>query len=603
MTESLPKKEKHRKEAPSLFKPSLMSDLQFFNGSSRSIFSQINKTLTSSGAIVLAATLSESSSDIDVIEKRQEIVKHIGQNEQLRRQLKAILKSSRRYEEDFLSIWSHDEKEEIARQIEEETRPLIPALSKYRWYESIAEGLHKGYWLSVKYPVPILLACIGGYQWWNMIFSQYKPLYGRFTPATTLLEEGLQKPPSSISRFSRTLLSTRNLPYHLFFAAVLYSCKNYFPSIANKHLHQSRNFTRFVVTSAQGAISLIHSLESFHTAFQAHLPPDALPHCLVQFSQSRAEYMEFVERLEKFIEGKKNFELFYTLRNNFQKLASIVMTLGEIDAYFSMGMLYHKHKAVRNKNDERITYSFAKLLKNNPVPSLTSEGFWNPIIDTKIVQTSDLSLGGSEARSGIITGPNAGGKSMNLRSLLINIMFAQSYGLASARKLSLAPFSLIIAQLKSIDDTASDKSRFKLEAMSIREMLRKVRMLPEEQFAFVVTDELFTGTEIQPAIDLSMAMGKIIASMPNVIYLLATHYTQLTELERQTNSVFKNYCVTVLKADGSLVYPYKLLRGIGEENVALDIFLEQMKHHDMEDDELYKLLRELRKDHTYLQRV
>ena len=83
--------------------------------------------------------------------------------------------------------------------------------------------------------------------------------------------------------------------------------------------------------------------------------------------------------------------------------------------------------------------------------------------------------------------------------------------------------------------------------------------------------------------------------MKNVIYILATHYKDLTNLKKTTNNAFENYKVTVTKqADGSLVYPFKLTHGIGETNVAFDIFLQQMEKQGLGDEDLKRMISEAR---------
>ena len=229
---------------------------------------------------------------------------------------------------------------------------------------------------------------------------------------------------------------------------------------------------------------------------------------------------------------------------------------------------------------------------------LNAKNFWHPIIPTDRVRPSSLQLGGPDnrARDLVITGPNAGGKSVNLKAIFVNLILAQSCGLACAEELSFTPFKKLIGRFRGVDDITNDKSKFMLEAIEMAGLLKEMMSLKPGEHAFVETDELFTGTEIAPAISLSIELCTQIAQMKNVIYILATHYKQLTDLSMITGGIFTNYKVDVFKDKDSnkLIYPYQLKPGIGSTNVAFDIFLEQLDQQGVDDPTLKSIITKAR---------
>jgi DNA mismatch repair ATPase MutS len=266
---------------------------------------------------------------------------------------------------------------------------------------------------------------------------------------------------------------------------------------------------------------------------------------------------------------------------------------GELDAYTSLAQLYLDQQSKTNSFDEKITVSFADFIDDSTESILHIHNFWHPMIPQERVRPSILELGGThQARDLVITGPNAGGKSVNLKALFANLFLAQTCGLATAESLSFTPFTKLVGRFKGVDDTSSDKSKFMLEAIEMTGLMKQMMDLKPKEHAFVVTDELFTGTEVGPAISLSMELCMQIAKMKNVMYVLATHYKQLTDLSATTGGVFENYKVEVFKDKETqkLMYPYKLTKGIGNTNVAFDIFLEQLEKQGVDDPVLKEII-------------
>jgi DNA mismatch repair ATPase MutS len=191
----------------------------------------------------------------------------------------------------------------------------------------------------------------------------------------------------------------------------------------------------------------------------------------------------------------------------------------------------------------------------------------------------------------LITGPNGGGKSATLKALLNNIVWAQTFGVAFASKFASTYFDLIVNRVSG-DNTAKDSSRFVTEARSVAKFFKDILALNPNQFALIITDEMFSSTETKPAKMLSTEVCERIAQMKNTIYMLATHFKKLSCLEKTTNGIFKNYKVHVRKnpETGKLVYDYKLHPGVGTTNVAFDIFKEQLEKEGACDETILNLI-------------
>ncbi len=291
----------------------------------------------------------------------------------------------------------------------------------------------------------------------------------------------------------------------------------------------------------------------------------------------------------------KVLNLIGLLPETLQDFAKAVQFYGEVDAYAAMAQLYLDTRASVNDIGEPIRTSFAELLEDIDDAQIHAHHMWHPILLQQKVRTVSLSLGEKNAHNMIITGPNAAGKSVAMKALLANVLLAKTFGIACAESFALSPYAKIIARFSSVDDTANNQSKFMAEAFDVVSVLKQADDLQEGEKMLVVTDELFSGTELEPAVLLSTQLCAEIARNKNVNYVLATHYKDLTALKELTGGAFENYKVTASVDDQSVVsYPFTLTQGVGDVNVAFDIFLDQMRKQGVSNPRLEAIIKNAR---------
>ena len=81
-------------------------------------------------------------------------------------------------------------------------------------------------------------------------------------------------------------------------------------------------------------------------------------------------------------------------------------------------------------------------------------------------------------------------------------------------------------------------------------------------------DEIFSSTNPQEGISGAYAIADKLSSYDNSISIITTHYSYLTNLEKTNN--FTNYNIPILKENNSIIYPYKLEKGISTQFIAID---------------------------------
>ena len=156
--------------------------------------------------------------------------------------------------------------------------------------------------------------------------------------------------------------------------------------------------------------------------------------------------------------------------------------------------------------------------------------------------------------------------------------------------MALTLFSSIESYL-NIADTTGKESLFQAEMHRIKKLLKKIKQLSQDEFCFVMLDEIFTGTNPTEAKAGAYAVAKKLSSFDNVTSIFATHFMLMTNLTQDTNDKFENYKVYInKKEDGTINYPYKLEKGIANQTIALDLLSEEGFDDDILND-AYKILK------------
>ena len=251
------------------------------------------------------------------------------------------------------------------------------------------------------------------------------------------------------------------------------------------------------------------------------------------------------------------------------ELAPVFAAAGELDMYVALAKLYN------SREGKDAQYCMVNFVENSATPVIDAQNFWNPFINPDTVVMNNATFDASCPNS-ILTGPNTGGKSTVIKGIMINILMAQTFGIAPSSSLTLTPFAKLNCFMNISDDIATGASLFKSEVMRAKKLLDMVQDLKENEFSFVIIDEVFTGTSPQEGEIAAMRFAKTLGSYTNNTSIIATHYPKMVNLQEETNGMFHNHHVEILRnEDGSLNRTFKLKNGPSFFNVAFDILKEE----------------------------
>ena len=173
----------------------------------------------------------------------------------------------------------------------------------------------------------------------------------------------------------------------------------------------------------------------------------------------------------------------------------------------------------------------------------------------------------------IITGPNASGKTTQLKTTAINIIFTQQFGLGFYESASITPYTHIHSYL-NIPDTSGRDSLFQAEARRCKEILDIIDS-EEESRHFCIFDELFSGTNAEEATSASFGFLKYLQKRENVDFILTTHFVKLCKMVKKAETLkIENYKMDATLDGNNIVFHYKLIKGISKIKAAKLILIQ-----------------------------
>jgi len=234
-------------------------------------------------------------------------------------------------------------------------------------------------------------------------------------------------------------------------------------------------------------------------------------------------------------------------------LRKIAQALSHLDALFGFAQVGYLHGYVRPIfNDQRIVT--IKQGKHPVVAAHVQNHFISN--DTQLCDEKTL---------WIITGPNMGGKSTYLRQVALISIMAQCGSFVPAQSANLPLFDKIFSRIGSGDNVAGGKSTFLVEMEETA--LICTQATPK---SLIIFDEIGRGTSTFDGLAIAQAVIEYIYSMVKARCLFATHYHELTVLQKQFPGIVCYHAASKKTATGiSLLY--SIAQGHADGSFGIDV--------------------------------
>lgn len=264
------------------------------------------------------------------------------------------------------------------------------------------------------------------------------------------------------------------------------------------------------------------------------------------------ELQDFEQRLQRAEESRASRErtLYDALVVRFAErsatLRRIAGALAELDVHAGFAAL----AAERG-------YCRPALLPSGEPARVVLRGCRHPVVEQARsgFVPNDLSLGGDGARVLLLTGPNMAGKSTLMRQVALAAILAQAGGFVPAEHAELAVFDGVMTRIGASDDISEGASTFMVE---MRETAGILRVAGPN--TLVLLDEIGRGTSTWDGLAIAQAVVETLHDDAGALCLFATHYHELTGLER-TLEHLQNAHVAVREHGDDIVFVHALQPG------------------------------------------
>ena len=560
-----------------LINENILLDLEIFvdneNKTKNTVFQKLNKTESLFGQSYLVEMLKKPTRDIEILKQRQSIVSKIISNKELNKLLKSRLMNFSNMESNIMWFWK--EHDESMNDLVYFNFPYLDFLNDFlnkndnimyfsNWYKIIITPLMTIFSPLSSVIVPLVMM---------KIMKTKIPLKTFFR----ILSENLFSTKKFEAMFGDNIIAK----FAAFFSAgiwLLFYFQSSYSSIQSSKstynfmtvLHEKVNMLSTILDNVE-SIDTIIKKECKETYIELKNTVDIkeirnnLYNLLVLFNNK-------ICREKSCLRDNKGAILvaYHNFLDHRDKLIPILKYIGKIDAFFSIAKLFEIYEDNDNK------YCLVNYVQSKK-PYLKLEGTWHPFLNKEPI-LNDVEIGNDNNRCALITGPNAAGKSTFIKTLIMNIYLSQTIGIAAASKMDITPFQLIDTYLH-IPDCKGRDSLFEAEMHRCKKYINIIKNMKEDEFAFVVMDEMFSSTNYVEGFSAAYAILNKISSYNNSLSLVTTHYTKLSKLENTTNGNIKNYNFYIKRdKNDNIVYPYKIKKGVSNQFIALELL--KLNHFD-----------------------
>lgn len=255
----------------------------------------------------------------------------------------------------------------------------------------------------------------------------------------------------------------------------------------------------------------------------------------------------------------REIEIFSELRAavlaELSKLQETAATLAVLDVLCSLAETARLHSYCRPEIDD------SEILE-------ITEGR-HPVLDRQMEGArfvpNDTNLGSEGKRFAIITGPNMAGKSTYIRQTALLALMAQTGSFVPAKSMRLGLTDRIFTRVGANDDLARGQSTFMVEMNETANILNNATAK-----SLVILDEIGRGTSTFDGLSIAWSVAEHLHDQIGCRALFATHYHELTDLERTRPGVL-NLNVAVREWNDQIVFLRKIVSGRADQSYGIQV--------------------------------
>ncbi|MFZ4681157.1 MAG: DNA mismatch repair protein MutS [Terrimicrobiaceae bacterium] len=178
---------------------------------------------------------------------------------------------------------------------------------------------------------------------------------------------------------------------------------------------------------------------------------------------------------------------------------------------------------------------------------------------------NDTALDNDGKKFAIITGPNMAGKSTYIRQVALLTLMAQIGSYLPAASAHIGVTDRIFTRVGANDDLAKGQSTFMVEMNETANILNNATAK-----SLVILDEIGRGTSTFDGLSIAWSVAEFLHDEIGCRTLFATHYHEITDLER-TKSGVTNLNVAVREWNDQVIFLRKILPGRADQSYGIQV--------------------------------
>ena len=154
----------------------------------------------------------------------------------------------------------------------------------------------------------------------------------------------------------------------------------------------------------------------------------------------------------------------------------------------------------------------------------------HPLMDRKIAVPLQFDIG-EKVRGIIITGPNTGGKTVAIKTVMLNCIMAQCGLHVTCKSADICMNSAYLCDIGDGQNLSENLSTFSAHITNVLEVISEVN-----QDSFVILDEMGSGTDPTEGMGIAIAILEELRKS-GAIFLVTTHYPEVKEYANQAEDI------------------------------------------------------------------
>lgn len=154
----------------------------------------------------------------------------------------------------------------------------------------------------------------------------------------------------------------------------------------------------------------------------------------------------------------------------------------------------------------------------------------HPLMDRRVSVPLQFEVRG-DVRGVVITGPNTGGKTVAIKTVMLNCMMAQCGLHVACREADVCMSSAYLCDIGDGQNMAENLSTFSAHIKNVLEVLAEI-----DENSFVIMDELGSGTDPTEGMGIAVAILEELRKS-GALFLVTTHYPEVKEYADRTQGI------------------------------------------------------------------